>query len=231
MFKKREEIGMNFSVNFMERANVVLKEALKMKKYKAMPLALAIVVGIFMLPLVLASFICAALVFISGYLYFVASQPVQSLHKLLREEGQNVKHGTQVVVYLLSWSVVFGAYALLSLLLISLTVQYTLFAIITYLWTLGGFKFHAFASEEDISIEVEGKYKIGFPIVFIAVMGALLVILPAINTISAFVKYDYGVTFNALATVFKIKMHSTDVLRLLFSVLYSAVVFAPFPKK
>ena len=40
---------MDFSVNFMQRASVVLTEAFKLKKYKAMPLALAIIVGILML--------------------------------------------------------------------------------------------------------------------------------------------------------------------------------------
>lgn len=223
---------MNFSVNFMERANVVLKEALKLKKYKAMPKALAILVGIFMLPLIVASFVFAGLVFVSGYLYSVVSQPVQSLHNLLKEEGQNVKHGTQVVVYFLSWGMVFGAYAALSFLLISLTVQYTVFAILTYLWTLGGFKFHAFATEEDISIEVDGNYKTWIPAVFVAVMGALLLLVPAVKTVIFFVDNEYvKLTAKSLWSVFKYQLHKTDDIRLLVSALYSAFIFAQFPKK
>ena len=143
-----------------------------------------------------------------------------------------MKHGTQVVVYFLSWGLVFGAYAALSLLLISLTVQYTVFAILTYLWTLGGFKFHAFATEEDISIEVDGKYKSWVPAIFVVVMGTLLVLIPAIKTIAFFVENDYvKLTAKALWTMFKYKMHATENYRLWFSALYSAFVFAQFPKK
>ena len=222
---------MDFSINFMERATVVLKEALQLKKYKAMPVALAIIVGIFMLPLVLASVVCAVLVYVLGYLFSVVSLPVQSLHKLLREEGQGVMHGTQVIVYLLSWSFIFGAYAALTFFLISLTALYSLFSIFTYLWTLGGFKFHLFAKEEDISIEVTGKYKTLIPVIFIAVMGVLLVLLPLINTFIFVIDRDLKLTFELFETVFKMKMHETDTLRFLFSVVYSAILFAPNPKE
>lgn len=223
---------MDFTVNFMERATVVLKEALQLKKYKAMPMALAIVVGIFMLPLVLVSFICAVLVYVSGYLYAVISHPVQGLHNLLREEGQNVKHGTQVVVYFLSWAAVFSAYTMLAMLLIFLTVQYTLFSIFTYLWSLGGFKFHAFAAEEDISTPVEGKYNVLIPVVFVAIMGALLLVVPLVKTVMVFVNNEnLEVTFKLLTQLFRAYLHTTDTWRFLVSVVYAAAVFAPFPKK
>jgi len=223
---------MDFSANFTERAKAVLKEVLQLKKYKAMPKFLAVLVGIFMLPLIVGSFVCAGLVFISGYLYSVISLPVQSLHKLLKDEGKEVKHGTQVVIYFLSWGLVFGAYALLSLLLISLTILYTVFAFLSYLWTLGGLKFHAFAAEQDLSVQVEGKYKTWVPVVFVAVMAALLVLVPAVKTVIFFVENDYiKLTAKALWEVFKVRMHDTDRLRLLVSALYSAFVFAPLPKK
>ena len=41
---------MNFSINFVERVTAVLKEAIQLKKYKAMPLYFAIPTGIFLLP-------------------------------------------------------------------------------------------------------------------------------------------------------------------------------------
>ena len=224
---------MDFSVNFMNRASAVLKEAFLLKKYKAMPLALAIIVGIFMLPLVLASLITALFVYVFGYLFSVVSLPVQSLHKLLKEEGQAVKHGTQVVVYLASWGFVFSAYATLSFFLVSLTVLYSLFSIFTYLWSLGGFKFHLFTKEEDISIEVEGKYNALVPVIFIAVMGILLVVTPTIEVVAELIDLGEGVKVTAkmLTTLFKVKMHETDALRFLISAVYSAIIFAPNPKK
>lgn len=222
---------MDFSINFMERATVVLKEAALLKKYKAMPLALAILVGIFMLPLVLASVFFAVPIYVLGYLFSVVSLPVQSLHKLLREEGQGVQHGTQAVVYLLSWGFVFGMYATLTFFLVALTVLYSVFSIVTYLWTLGGFKFHLFAKEEDISVEVNGKYKVIIPAIFLAVMGVLLIVVPLIETLSFVSELKLELTFKLWLDIFKMQMHKTDSLRLWISALYSAILFAPNPKK
>jgi hypothetical protein len=222
---------MDFSVNFLERATVVLKEAALLKKYKAMPLALAILVGIFMLPLVLASVLLAIPLYVFGYLFSVVSLPVQSLHKLLREEGQNIKHGAQIVVYLLSWSFIFGAYAMLTFFLVSLTVLYSVFSIFTYLWTLGGFKFHLFAKDEDISVNVEGTYKPIIPAIFLAIMGVLLVVVPLIETFSFISEIKIDVNFDMFLEIFKMEMHKTDALRFLVSALYSAILFAPGPKK
>lgn len=222
---------MNFSVNFMDRATVVLKEAFLLKKYKAMPMVLAIFVGIFMIPLALLGFACAALVYILGYLFSVASQPVENLHRLLRDEGQKVQHGTQVVVYFLSWSLVFGTYAALTFLLVTLTVLYSLFSIFTYLWTLGGIKFHVFAKEEDISVEVDGKYKILIPVIFVAVMAILLLGVPSYNLLVELIKIRFNIPFEFVSDLFLMELHRTDNLRFIISVLYSAILFAPNPKK
>lgn len=223
---------MNFSVNFMDRASVVLKEATQLKKYKAMPRLLAILVGIFMLPLAVAGYFFAGLVYVFGYLYAVSYQPVKNLHALLKEEGQNVKHGTQVVIYFLSWSGVFSAYVLLTSLMVSLTIMYTIFAILTYIWTLGGFKFHVFAAEEDISIEVNGNYRLIIPIVYLCIMVALLLLIPGVRVLVILIKdLIAGKTIGSyLWWTFKQMVSSTSFLRLLVSVLYSAIVFAPNPK-
>ena len=222
---------MNFSINFVERATAVLKEAVQLKKYKAMPLVFAIIVGIFMLPVVAVSAILAVLVYVLGYLFSVVSLPLQSLHKLLHEEGQGVKHATQFLVYLVSWGFVFTAYASLTFLMVTLTVLYSLFSIFTYLWTLGGFKFHLFATEEDIAVEVDGKYNILIPIIFIAIMGALLLVVPLVTSVVFLIKEKPDITFKLLVNLFKMKLHETDNLRFLVSVVYSAIMFAPLPKK
>lgn len=222
---------MNFSINYMEKTNRLLKEAFQFKKYKAMPLILAILVGIFMLPLVLISAILAVAVYLPGYMFAIVSQPVESLHKLLNNEGKEVKHGTQALIYLLSWGFIFLAYTGLAFLSIVLTVLYSLFSIFTYLWTLGGFKFHLFASEEDISIEVDRKYNVFAPIVFIAVMAVLLLVIPVFSSLAFLIEYKPEITLELLKGLFTTKLHETDGIRFLFSVLYSAIIFAPFPKK
>lgn len=221
---------MNFSVNFMDRTSAVIKEALLLKKFKAMPLVLAILVGIFMLPLILFSAVLAVSLYILGYLFSIVSLPVDRLYKILHDEGQSVQHATQFIIYFLSWTFIFSAYALLSFLLIVSTVMYSLFSIVTYIWTLGGFKFHLFASEEDISVEVDGKYNILIPVIYVCVAAALMLILPLFQTLSIVVDYP-KVTSDFFFMVYEAKIIAGRGLRILFAAIYSVAAFAPNPKK
>jgi hypothetical protein len=224
---------MDFTVNFMQSTSAVWTEAVKLKKYKAMPLGLAIPTGVLMLPIALISAGLTVALYVLGYLFSLISLPTQRLHKLLHDEGQSVKHASQFIIYLLSWSFIFSAYAALSLFMLILTILYTLFAIFSYIWTLGGFKFHVFATEEDISVEVEGKYPIWMPIAFIAVMGVLLILLPLVKSIIEVAKLPkgFGGIFKIWLQQFKVHILSLNRWRFLFSAVYSAAVFAPFPKK
>ena len=223
---------MDFSVNFMQSATLVLKEATKLKKYKAMPLGLAIATGVLMLPVLLVSASFAVVLYVLGYLFSVICLPTKKLHELLHNEGQSVKHATQFVVYFLSWSIVFTAYAVLSFFLIVLTILYSIFSILTYVWSLGGFKFHVFAGEEDVSVEVSGKYNVVIPIVYIAAMGALLILLPLVKTLPQIAEYaEYTkVTFKLFLDLFKAQIKAAQSWRFLFSLVYSAFAFGPNPK-
>lgn len=221
---------MNFSVNFMDRATAVIKEALLFKKFKAMPLVLAIFVGIFMLPIILLSAILAIFLYIFGYLFSIISLPIDRLYKILHDEGQSVQHATQFIIYFLSWTFIFSAYAMLSFLLIVLTVMYSLFSILCYIWTLGGFKFHLFASEEDIAVEVEGKYNTLIPVIYVSVAAALLLILPLLQALSTVADYP-RITADFFFQIYEMRITAGRGLRMLFAAVYSLAVFAPNPKK
>ena len=119
---------------------------------------------------------------------------------------------------------------MLSFLLIVLTVMYSLFSILCYIWTLGGFKFHLFASEEDIAIEVEGKYNILVPVVYVSVAAALLLILPLFQTISTVADYP-KVTSEFFFQIYELRIAAGRGLRMLFAAVYSLIIFAPNPKK
>lgn len=223
---------MDFTINYMSRVSAVLKEALLLKKYKAMHPGFAIPVGILMIPMAIASIICALFLYVMGYLFSISSLPVQSLHKLVKDEGKSVQHGTQVVVYLLSWGFVFTSYVALSFFMVWLTVLYSLFSIFTYTWSLGGIKFHLFSKEEDISVEVGGRYNFLIPVIFIAVMGVLVIVFPLIGAISSAVRYGSNyVTFSLFVRFFINRMMGTGFIRFLFSIAYTAIVFAPRPRK
>lgn len=223
---------MNFSKNYIQGVTAVIKEAQKLKQYKAMHLAFAIVIGVLMLPFAIAALILAVSIYVFGYLFSVVSEPVEKLHELLRGEGRELKHATQFIIYFLSWSFIFSAYALLSVLAVTLNILYSVFAILSYICTLGGFKFHVFARDEDISLEIEGKHNIVVLIVFVSIMGVLLILLPLINTIVMAAELPEGfLTFKIFFTIFWAKILSLTGWRALIAAVYSAFVFAPLTRK
>ena len=183
-----------------------------------------------MLPIAIVAAVLAVALYVLGYFYSVASLPIQKLHKLLHDEGQSVLHATQFIIYFLSWSFVFGSYALLTFFMIALTALYSLFSILTYVCTLGGFKFHVFAGVEDIAVEVNGSYASWIPLAYIAVIAVLLIVLPLIKAISAYADYPLN-SFQLFLQLFKAQIIGMRSWRILFSIIYSAAVFAPNPKK
>ena len=201
---------MDFSTNFIQKTTLVLQEACKLKKYKAMPVALAVVVGLFLLPLFAAGILAAAALYVFGYIFSIVSLPTTKLHKLLHDEGQSLSGAGQFAVYFLSWTFIFSTYAVLSFMLILLGVMYSVFAILTYLWTLGGIKFHVSADVEDISVEVEGKYNMAIPVIFVVVAVVLFLVE----------KIGFRFGHDGIAAI-----------RRLFALVYVMAVFAPGPKK
>ena len=146
-----------FKVNYLTREKDLLKEAFSFKKYKAMPKFPAIVMAVMMLPLQLVSAVLAVLLFIPSLLLRAAISAIKSLHGIVTEEGQKIKHATQLIVYIISWPIIIASYILAILWYVQVVVFYLLLECVSFIWSLGGFKFHAYVVDaEDKSIEVEG---------------------------------------------------------------------------
>lgn len=143
-----------FQIDFLGKMATLLKEAFKFKKYRAMNPALAVFTGIFMLPLVAISFLITAILALLCFAFAVLSAPVKYLHGIVNNEGKEVKHATQAIVYLISWPMVFALYLAMSALLVAILPVYAALSITLYAWSVGGFKFHLFPhTQDDISIE------------------------------------------------------------------------------
>ena len=219
-----------YETDFLSKMGVLLKEAFKFKKYKAMSPALAVFTGILMLPLVLASFAVTATLAVLCFAFTVLSSPLKYLHALVHEEGQTVRHLTQAIVYFISWPLVFFLYVLMSLLLLLIIPTYALLSVLLYAWSLGGFKFHLFMNKfDDISINVEGRY-LALPIVFIVIGYLIVLVVPLIHGIFIFFdmyeKYLEEWFFQRYSSVYcdYISVH------VVFSFLYSILGFARAPK-
>lgn len=149
-----------FEIDFFNKTINLIKEAFKFKKYKAMNGFFAVVVGITMIPFVLLSFYLLLLVILETFLFKVLINLVNSLKLLVNQEGKEVHPATQFIIYLVSWPVLLALYLILSLSYVWIIIFYAILSLVTYIWTLGGFKFHLFAYEkDDISIEVNEKYR------------------------------------------------------------------------
>ena len=220
-----------FEINFISRMTALLGEAFKFKKYKAMHPAFAVFVGIFMLPVVVASFAAAGILAVLTFAFEVLSSPVKYVHGIVNKEGKEVKHATQAIVYLFSWPFVFAAYALTGLLLVAIFPIYALLSFLLYVWTLGGFKFHLFPVEDDIAVEVNGRYNFILPAVFIAVSAIVLIIVPAIDGGFYYAElYKYYREAEFVGFFFGGVYWGYIALHTAIAALYSLIALAPYPK-
>ena len=221
-----------FEIDFLAKLTTLLQEAFTFKKYKAMIPVFAVFTGLLMLPVVIASFFAVAIFAALAFVFSVISAPVKYLHEVVHIEGQGVKHATQVVIYFLSWPTIFGLYGLMSFLLVLLIPIYALLSFLTYVWSLGGFRFHLLLNKvDDISIEVSGTYKL-LPIFFVLVGAIVVFLIPLVHGIIHYVDLyqDYMerlFVFTFFGEIYGIYLD----LHTAFAVLYSLIGFARHPKK
>ena len=223
---------MTFYVNYLQKTTDLLKEAFKFKKYKAMPAALAVFLGLIVLPFVLASFALAGVLFVTSFIYKVISAPIEHLHDVVHKEGQSVKHATQFIVYFISWGFIFGLYILASLLMLFLTFLYAIFALLVYLWTFGGFKFHLYADEtDDISITVNTKYLTVLPLMLLLSVIFILCIVPLIMMVAGLLPLHISqITVDKVMEVLLDSVITMVPVYLGFTLFYCAIGLCPYPK-
>ena len=241
--KKRGYI-MNFlNVDFANGTTALFKEAFKFKKYKAMPVFFAVVVGIFQIPFALISFLMAGLLYIFNFMIKLFKIPVEEMHKIVRSEKEEVKHATQAVVYLISWPLIFFSYAMLVSFNVVLNIFYLIVSVTTFVWSLGGFRFHLLMSDvENIEKDVEGKYNKKVLIWFLIGIVAVLILLPIILSAIYYIglsKPDKDYVFKLLsfadlmkhfAGTFKGKFIIALPVLFGFSFIYTLIAFVPYPK-
>ena len=223
---------MTFFVDYLTRTTALLKEAFTLKKYKAMPIVLAIFTGLIELPFFLLTLPLLLTLYVCGFIFKVISTIIEHLHDVVRRAGGEVKHATQFIIYFLSWGFIFFLYVLASALLLVLTVSYALAALLTYVWTLGGFKFHFFADEsEELSTEVQSTYHVLLPLILLLGAILLLVIVPLVCTLIEILPMYIGdITVEKVLDVFLLGVGKMKNFHLLFTLLYTAIVLCPHPK-
>lgn len=171
-------MGNLFEVDYLKRTVELFKESFSFKKYKAMNKFLAFCMAYLMFPLQCVSVLTALPLFCIAFALKFAVSIIKSLHDIVTNEGQKLKHATQLIVYIIAWPVIFTAYVIAALCYVGLVIMYALLACVSYVWTLGGFKFNSYIVDaESVAIEVNGKYSKKTQLTFF-IISTILALLP-----------------------------------------------------
>ena len=183
-----------FDINYLSKISELFGEAFKLKKYKVMPVILAVLAFILMFPILFASFLVALILFVFAFVFETNISLVKSLHNILSNEASTAHPAAQFVLYWVSWPLVFSLYITEGLLLCVMVPLYAILSVLVYIWSFGGIKFHLFARKnDDISIEVPKQYKL-IPALFVAIGCSFLVLIPLLHGIFHLIDlyYDYN---------------------------------------
>lgn len=166
-----------FEIDYLKKTWLVMKEAFKFKKYKAMHPVFAIFVGILMLPFVAVSVVLTAVLSVLCFVFNLLLTPIKHFHGIVRSEGQATKAFAQGWIYFVPWVILFAYYLVMSFVTIVIYLLYAILAINAYIFSLGGFKFHIAPNydSDDISIEVKGRFFV-IPIVTVSLLGVLFIL-------------------------------------------------------
>lgn len=144
---------------FFENTKRLAREFLSFKKYKQMTTPLAVFVGIFMCPFIIAFFVMLVLTFISAIFFTIVEAPIQFLHKLIKDETKEMHLAFRILIYYLSWPIVFGLYVSYAMMMIEIVIDYVLTQAVGYVASLGGFRFHISPLVERIDRDVDPEIK------------------------------------------------------------------------
>lgn len=211
-----------FQIDYLKKTGALMKEAFTLKKYKAMHPAFAIFMGIFMSPFILLSLLLAGVLAIFTFICDLLLTPLKHIHSLLSTEGKSVMHATQFLIYAISWPIFFLLYFVFSWLYVVVYLLYALLSIVTYIFTLGGFKFHVSpnADSDDIAINVNGRF-LALPIVFISIASVFFAVMLVFVVMIIIVEYVEDAEFFLLLTGIVGGAYSV------FAALFSLLGFAP----
>ena len=165
---------MNYGVKMK---NMIL-EILKFKQYKRMNLAFKILVAILELPFVLLLLLSIGSFYLSYAFFRLISEPIDFINNLIKEEGKEVKHASQFIIYFFGFPVVLIGTVFTSVLTFFIFSEFLLSSIYGEVVSLHGFKFQPFISkaDDDFSISIsEEKFLLWRPLTFVITGGIILI--------------------------------------------------------
>lgn len=135
-------------MNFIEKINSLLKEALTFKQYKRMNVALRIFAGILMFPSYVVCFALTLVYYIFAIFHKLISLPAEILEKFYKNQSRDVHYITEAVIYLICLPFVFLLRIELAFLSFFLGVYYFILNIALQIASLNGITFKPFIIED-----------------------------------------------------------------------------------
>ena len=166
---------MNYDVKMK---NMIL-ELLKFKQYKRMHLAFKILVAILELPFILILLLSVGSFYLTYAIFRSISEPIDYINNLIKEEGKEVKHASQFIIYFFGFPVILIGTIFTSGLTFFIFFEFLFSSIFGEVVSLHGFKFQPFISktDDDFSISIsEEKFKLWRPLTFVIIGGIFLII-------------------------------------------------------
>ena len=179
---------MNYDVKMK---NMIL-EILKFKQYKRMNLAFKILVAILELPFVLLLLLSVGSFYLTYAIFRSISEPIDFINNLIKEEGKEVKHASQFIIYFFGFPVVLIGTIFTSGLTFFIFFEFLFSSIFGEVVSLHGFKFQPFISQtdDDFSISIsEEKFKLWRPLTFV-IIGGIFLIIQIVLLILCYVDWD-----------------------------------------
>lgn len=206
---------------FFENTKRLALEFLAFKKYKQMNTVLAVFVGIFMIPFFVAFAVQMLWTFISAIFFTIVEAPIKFLHKLVKDETENSHLAFKIVIYYLSWPIIFAFYVSYAMMLIDIFVSYVFAQAFGYVASLGGFKFHITPLEERIEAEVDPEQKHNKAAIAHIIVCSILLGL-GILTIVVFLILMFALEMNPILMVIGVPFIS---LIPLFELVYACIAY------
>ena len=167
-------------MQFFENTKRLAREFLAFKKYKQLNKVLAVFVGIFMFPFFILFGVMLAWTFFSAIFFTIVEAPIKFLHNLIKDETKEHHLAFRMLIYYLSWPIIFIFYVFYALMIVDIYICYFFTQCVGYVASLGGFHFHISPLDERIDKEIDLERKHNKAAIIHIVVVAVLVFVCAI---------------------------------------------------
>ena len=176
-------------MNYSNLLKSLLNEARSGIQFKRLNNVCKVLAIIGLIPLIISTFISVCVYAVMNFIYKGVIAPINYLHDLVKKEGNEVKHGTQVVVYVISFPLIFFSHVCYSLFSLGFYFMWFVLMINVYLLTLCGVKWQPIISEatfEERKWEVKPSNALANTWVIVLIISYCLIVL------SMFIPLIYG---------------------------------------